>query len=42
MAAMGDILAENLPAATTILGGMSYQEQQTGNQAVWIVLAAVW
>ncbi len=42
MAAMGEILAENLPAGYDYAwSGMSYQEQQTGNQAIWIVLAAV-
>ncbi|WP_312771989.1 efflux RND transporter permease subunit, partial [Escherichia coli] len=38
----GEILAENLPAGYDYAwSGMSYQEQQTGNQAIWIVLAAV-
>ena len=42
MAAMGELLAENLPAGYDYAwSGMSYQEQQTGNQAMWIVLAAV-
>ncbi|HAV2177028.1 TPA: efflux RND transporter permease subunit, partial [Enterobacter cloacae] len=42
MAAMGDILAQSLPAGYDYAwSGMSYQEQQTGNQAIWIVLAAV-
>ncbi|MEN8465260.1 efflux RND transporter permease subunit [Enterobacter cloacae subsp. cloacae] len=42
MAVMGEILAENLPAGYDYAwSGMSYQEQQTGNQAIWIVLAAV-
>ena len=39
---MGDILAQSLPAGYDYAwSGMSYQEQQTGNQAIWIVLAAV-
>jgi hydrophobe/amphiphile efflux-1 (HAE1) family protein len=42
MAVMGQLLAENLPAGYDYAwSGMSYQEQQTGNQAIWIVLAAV-
>ena len=42
MAAMGEILAQSLPAGYDYAwSGMSYQEQQTGNQAIWIVLAAV-
>jgi len=42
MAVMGEILAQNLPAGYDYAwSGMSYQEQQTGNQAIWIVLAAV-
>jgi multidrug efflux pump subunit AcrB len=42
MAAMAQILAENLPSGYDYAwSGMSYQEQQTGNQAIWIVLAAV-
>ncbi|ENO0283329.1 efflux RND transporter permease subunit [Enterobacter asburiae] len=42
MAAMGELLAQNLPAGYDYAwSGMSYQEQQTGNQAMWIVLAAV-
>ncbi|MEB7569479.1 efflux RND transporter permease subunit [Enterobacter mori] len=41
-AAMGGILAENLPVGyDSAWSGRSYQEQQTGNQAMWIVLAAV-
>ncbi|VDZ87907.1 hydrophobe/amphiphile efflux-1 (HAE1) family protein [Lelliottia amnigena] len=42
MAAMGQLLVDNLPAGYDYAwSGMSYQEQQTGNQAIWIVLAAV-
>ncbi len=42
MAVMGEILAQNLPTGYDYAwSGMSYQEQQTGNQAIWIVLAAV-
>lgn len=42
MAAMGEILAQSLPAGYDYAwSGMSYQEQQTGNHAIWIVLAAV-
>ncbi|HCD7314396.1 TPA: efflux RND transporter permease subunit [Enterobacter chengduensis] len=42
MAVMSEILAESLPAGYDYAwSGMSYQEQQTGNQAIWIVLAAV-
>ncbi|MGU3521875.1 efflux RND transporter permease subunit [Enterobacteriaceae bacterium C23F] len=42
MAAMEQILATNLPQGYDYAwSGMSWQEQQTGNQAVWIVLAAV-
>ncbi|HBR5040224.1 TPA: efflux RND transporter permease subunit [Klebsiella pneumoniae] len=37
MAAMEQILQAHLPSGS----GISWQEQQTGNQAVWIVLAAV-
>lgn len=39
---MEQLLAQNLPAGFDYAwSGISYQEQQTGNQAVWIVLAAV-
>lgn len=42
MSAMADLLEENLPAGYGYAwSGLSWQEQQTGNQAVWIVLAAV-
>ncbi|SNY62603.1 efflux RND transporter permease subunit [Enterobacter sp. CC120223-11] len=42
MVAMEQILATNLPQGYDYAwSGMSWQEQQTGNQAVWIVLAAV-
>ncbi|MEG1211151.1 MAG: efflux RND transporter permease subunit [Leclercia sp.] len=42
MAAMEQILTDNLPAGYDFAwSGMSWQEQQTGNQAIWIVLAAV-
>lgn len=42
MAAMEQILATNLPQGYDYAwSGMSWQEQQTGSQAVWIVLAAV-
>jgi The (Largely Gram-negative Bacterial) Hydrophobe/Amphiphile Efflux-1 (HAE1) Family len=42
MAAMEQILNENLPEGYDYAwSGISYQEQQTGNQAIWIVLAAV-
>ncbi|HIB8959504.1 TPA: efflux RND transporter permease subunit, partial [Enterobacter ludwigii] len=42
MVVMSELLAENLPAGYDYAwSGMSYQEQQTGNQAIWIVLAAV-
>ncbi|MEW5559456.1 efflux RND transporter permease subunit [Enterobacter asburiae] len=42
MAAMEQILATNLPQGYDYAwSGMSWQERQTGSQAVWIVLAAV-
>jgi len=42
MAAMEQILATNLPQGYDYAwSGISWQEQQTGSQAVWIVLAAV-
>ena len=42
MAAMAQILEESLPEGYSYAwSGISYQEQQTGNQAIWIVLAAV-
>ncbi len=42
MDAMAQILEESLPEGYSYAwSGISYQEQQTGNQAIWIVLAAV-
>ena len=42
MAAMEQILQAHLPSGYDYAwSGISWQEQQTGNQAVWIVLAAV-
>ncbi|STV13788.1 RND multidrug efflux transporter, Acriflavin resistance protein [Klebsiella pneumoniae] len=42
MAAMEQILQAHLPPGYDYAwSGISWQEQQTGNQAVWIVLAAV-
>lgn len=42
MAAMAEILQANLPQGYDYAwSGISWQEQQTGNQAIWIVLAAV-
>lgn len=42
MAAMEMLLAEHLPQGYDYAwSGLSWQEQQTGNQAIWIVLAAV-
>ncbi|HBG9751442.1 TPA: efflux RND transporter permease subunit [Klebsiella oxytoca] len=42
MAVMEQILQSNLPHGYDYAwSGISWQEQQTGNQAVWIVLAAV-
>lgn len=42
MTAMAQILEESLPEGYSYAwSGISYQEQQTGNQAIWIVLAAV-
>jgi hydrophobe/amphiphile efflux-1 (HAE1) family protein len=42
MAAMGQLLDENLPEGYGYAwSGLSWQEQQTGSQAIWIVLAAV-
>ncbi|MBB1200255.1 efflux RND transporter permease subunit [Enterobacteriaceae bacterium 89] len=42
MAAMTQILEANLPQGYDYAwSGISWQEQQTGNQAMWIVLAAV-
>jgi hydrophobe/amphiphile efflux-1 (HAE1) family protein len=42
MAAMAQILEESLPEGYSYAwSGISYQEQQAGNQALWIVLAAV-
>jgi multidrug efflux pump subunit AcrB len=42
MAVMEQILQANLPPGYDYAwSGISWQEQQTGNQAVWIVLAAV-
>ena len=42
MAVMEQILLSNLPQGYDYAwSGISWQEQQTGNQAVWIVLAAV-
>lgn len=42
MAAMARILAVQLPEGYDFAwSGLSWQEQQTGNQALWIVLAAV-
>ncbi|HHC1044574.1 TPA: efflux RND transporter permease subunit [Klebsiella pneumoniae] len=41
MAAMEQILQAHLPGYDYAWSGISWQEQQTGNQAVWIVLAAV-
>ncbi|MCD8665766.1 efflux RND transporter permease subunit, partial [Klebsiella pneumoniae] len=41
-AAMEQILQAHLPPGYDYAwSGISWQEQQTGNQAVWIVLAAV-
>lgn len=42
MAVMEQILLSNLPQGYDYAwSGISWQEQQTGNQAIWIVLAAV-
>ncbi len=42
MAQMEILLAEHLPQGYDYAwSGLSWQEQQTGNQAIWIVLAAV-
>ncbi|MEX0529041.1 efflux RND transporter permease subunit [Raoultella terrigena] len=42
MAAMAEILQAHLPQGYDYAwSGISWQEQQTGNQAIWIVLAAV-
>lgn len=42
MTAMAQILEESLPDGYSYAwSGISYQEQQAGNQAIWIVLAAV-
>ena len=42
MAVMEQILAENLPTGYDYAwSGISLQEQQSGNQAVWILIAAV-
>lgn len=42
MTAMAQILEESLPEGYSYAwSGISYQEQQTGNKAIWIVLAAV-